>query len=133
MTIGLGHIALGGALMAVIAGVGGFAYGTRVGTAMEQAAQARADAATAKIRRELQGQIDASATRHQSAEYGRQDQVREIYRETHNIIQRPVYSSVCVDADGVRLLDRAAATANGDGLGPAAGGTGDAADSAARP
>ncbi|MFT3967098.1 MAG: hypothetical protein QM690_14555 [Sphingobium sp.] len=113
--------------MAAVAGVGGFAYGTRVGTVMEQAAQKRADDAAEKVRQQLQAQIDASATQHQSAEYARQEQVREIYRETNTITERPIYSSICVDADGVRLLDRAAAVANGEPVAAPAGGTGEAA------
>lgn len=127
MTIGLSHVALGGALMAAAAGAGGFLYGTHVGTAMEQAAQKRADDAAEKVRQQLQGEIDASATQHQSAELGRQDKVREIYRESSTLTERPIYSTVCVDADGVGLLDRAVAVANGvvqpaGGAGEAAGG-----------
>ncbi|HEX7856041.1 MAG TPA: hypothetical protein VF503_20350 [Sphingobium sp.] len=132
MTIGLSHVALGGALMAAAAGIGGFVYGTHVGTAMEQASQKRADDAAEKVRQALQGDIDVSATSHQSAEYDRQANVREIYRETNTITERPVYSSICVDADGVRLLDRSAATANGDGVAEPAGGTGQATVSGAK-
>lgn len=119
--IGASHLALAGALAACVAGIGGFAYGTRVGTAQEQAAQKRADDAAEGERAKLQGQIDAGAEAHQSAEYARQADVREIYHETQKVIERPVYRNVCVDADGVGLLDRAAATANGKGIAGAAG------------
>lgn len=128
----MSHVALGAALAACLAGVGGFAYGTRVGVAQEQAAQKRAIDAAEAERSKLQGQIDASAQRHQSAEYARQASVREIYHDTQQIIERPVYSNVCVDADGVRLLDRAAATANGEGVAPAAGAAPGTAEGTAR-
>lgn len=125
--IGFSHLALAGALAACVAGIGGFAYGTRIGAAQEQAAQKRADDAAEAERAKLQGQIDAGAEAHQSAEYARQAKVREIYHETQKVIEHPVYRNVCVDADGVGLLDRAAATANGQGL----AGTADTAAGAA--
>jgi hypothetical protein len=119
--ISFSHLALAGALAACVAGIGGFAYGTRVGAVQEQAAQRRADDAAEAERARLQGQIDAGAEAHQSAEYARQANVREIYHETQKVIEHPVYRNVCVDADGVWLLDRAAATANGQGLPGTAG------------
>ncbi|MEE4451457.1 hypothetical protein [Novosphingobium resinovorum] len=128
--IGLSHLALAGALAACVAGISGFAYGTRVGAAQEQAAQKRADDAAEAERAKRQSQIDAGAQAHQSAEYERQANVREIYHESQKVIERPVYRNVCVDADGVGLLDRAVATANGEGL---AGAAGDAAGAAAGP
>ncbi len=121
MTLGLSHVVLAGALTASAAGIGGFFYGTSVGAAQEQAAQARANAAADKVRDELQGEIDAHAEQRQSAEYTRQANVREIYHETQKIIDRPVYRNVCIDPDGVGLLDRAATIANGAGLSPSAG------------
>jgi wobble nucleotide-excising tRNase len=119
--ISFSHLALAGALAACVAGIGGFAYGTRIGTAQEQAAQKRADDAAEAERTKLQGQIDSSAQAHQSAEYQRQANVREIYHESQRIIERQVYRNVCVDADGVGLLDRAASIANGEGVRELAG------------
>lgn len=113
MTFGLSHLALGGALLACAAGLGGYVHGIGVGEAREQAAQKRVDDARETERRKLQAQIDAATEVAQAAEYTRQDQVREITRETQKVIERPVYRNLCVDADGVRLLDRAAAVANG--------------------
>lgn len=130
--IGLSHLALAGALAACLAGIGGYVHGTRVGVAQEQAAQARADAAAAAERTRVQGQIDAVGTAHQESEYGRQVEVREITRESQKIIERPVYRDVCIDTDGVGLLDRAAAVANGAAsVQPSAGSTGGAAAGAA--
>jgi hypothetical protein len=111
--IGALHLAMAGALAACVAGIGGFFYGTRVGAAQEQSARKRADDAAEAVRMELQAKIDASSERAQAVEYARQSSVREIYHESQKIIERPVYRNVCTDADGVRLLDRAAAAANG--------------------
>ncbi|SLK09618.1 hypothetical protein [Novosphingobium mathurense] len=119
--IGASHLALAGALAACLSGIGGFAYGTRIGLAQERAAQKRADDAADAVRRKLQGQIDASAERAQAAEFARQSSVREIYHESQKVIERPVYRNVCIDADGVRLLDRSAAIANAEGLGQPSG------------
>ncbi|KFL45555.1 hypothetical protein IL54_0964 [Sphingobium sp. ba1] len=129
--IGRSHLALAAALAACLTGAAGFAYGLSVGAAQEQAAQRRADAARYAKRAKLQGQIDASTEQHQSAEYSRQNNVRTIYRESQKIVDRPVYSTLCVDADGVGLLDRAAATANGDDIWGIAGDTRPIADSPA--
>lgn len=131
--IGASHLALVSALAACLTGIGGFAYGVRVGTAQEQAAEHRAQAKADKVRGELQSQIDASAQQHQANQNARQAGVREIYHDSQKIIERPVYGTVCVDADGVGLLDRAAATANGEGLAPAAGAPAGAAEGTPQP
>lgn len=63
-----------------------------------------------------------------AADADRRDIVREIYRAVPTIVDRPVYRSICADDDGVRLLDRARAAANGGGsqpTSPAAVGTAD--------
>lgn len=114
--IGLSHLALASALAACLTGIGGFAYGVHMGTAQEQAVRKRADDAANAVRQSLQAQIDASTQARQSAEYTRQSNVREIYHDTQKVIERPVYRNVCIDADGVRLLGRAAATANAASL-----------------
>lgn len=119
--IGRTHIALVGALLAVACAAGAFVYGTRVGVAQEQAAQKRANDAANAERRRNQDTIDALAERHQATEYARQANVREIYHESEKVIDRPVYRNVCIDADGIGLLDRATAIANGTGVGEPAG------------
>ncbi|ATI81466.1 hypothetical protein [Sphingobium yanoikuyae] len=116
------RLTLAAALAACLMGASGFAYGVHVGTAQEQAAQKRADDAREAERAKLQAQMDASAQQHQAAEYARQGAIREIYHESQKVIEKPVYRSVCIDADGVGLLDRAAATANGEDPGASAGG-----------
>lgn len=129
--IGKSHLAMAAALAACTAGIGGFFYGTSVGVAKEQAAQKRADDAREAERKKLQGKLDASSEAAQAKEYARQGSVREIYHESQKVIERPVYRSVCVDADGVGLLDRAAATANSEDLWGIAGDTRPIAEGAA--
>jgi hypothetical protein len=58
-------------------------------------------------------QINAASFRQGKSEAVRGETVREIYREVAKIVDRPVYRNVCLDADGLRILSSAAATANG--------------------
>lgn len=60
----------------------------------------------------VRGVIDAQAVAIQQARQQQDTETRIIHDETTRIIERPVYRSICVDADGVRLLDRAVASAN---------------------
>ncbi|MDX3883620.1 MAG: hypothetical protein QHC65_04300 [Sphingomonas sp.] len=107
-----------------------YAGGRMDGRKIEQAGELRAERAAEKARRDMQGRIDASATASAAREVQRQTDVREIHRETEKIVERPVYAAACVDADGVRLLERAAAIANGERIAAPAGGPGEAADAA---
>lgn len=70
------------------------------------AAKVAAAMARAQIRMDAIGVMGAEASREQDQEN------RSIYRETLRIIKRPIYRNVCLDPDGVSLLDRAAANAN---------------------
>lgn len=117
------HLMLVAALAACLCAIGGFAYGVGVGEAREQATQRRAETAAKAAGDAAREKIDASTIRAQAAEQGRQGAVREIYHESQKIVERPVYRNVCVDAAGVGLLDRAAATANGESVSAAAGAT----------
>lgn len=103
----------GGVILGVAALGGAYFEGRMDGKHIEQSAQARADQAAQKVRDQLQGQIDASTQQGQATENGRQAGVREIDHEKETIVERPVYLTQCVDADGVRLLQKAAANANG--------------------
>lgn len=127
------RLALAAALAGCLTAAAGFAYGVHVGTAQEKAAQKRADDAREAERAKLQAQIDASAQQHQAAEYARQGAVREIYHESQKVINRPVYRNVCLDSDGVGLLDRAAATANGEPVANSVGAAAAPADGPAQP
>lgn len=105
----------GGVILAVAALGGAYVEGRVDGRHIEQAAEKRADDAAQKVRDQLQGQIDQSALQHQATENQRQQSVREIDHEKETIVERPVYTNLCFDADGVRLVQKAAATANGAG------------------
>lgn len=65
----------------------------------------------------LQTKIDQLAGQAAQTEAARQSAVRENRNASQEILTRPVYRAVCVDADGVRLLDQAADIANGNSAG----------------
>ena len=114
---------VGGALLAVSLLIGAYISGRADGQNIEQGKQAaleRAVRAETDLRASKIATGEAAA---QTAEAQRQQSVREVYRETSTITERPVYRNVCIDADGMRALDRAAAIANGDDTGKPAGGT----------
>ena len=133
-SVAASHVAVAGLLLSVAAGLGGYVEGVRVGVARVEAAQKRAQDAAAQTRETRQDGVDRSALAHQAAETARRTETREIAHEVEKIVERPVYRDRCVDADGVRLLDRAAAAtaADGAGIGNAAGPAARAAPGAAR-
>lgn len=124
-------LALGALLCACLCAIGGFFYGVATGKAGEQAARQQLADVHAHQVASLQQRIDSQARQAQAAEYARQHNVRTIYHESQKIIERPLYRAICIDADGVGLLDRAAATANGAGAGKPVGVAGAAAIGAA--
>lgn len=71
----------------------------------EQKAEVKRDAIVAAAQSQDQLAADHEAVR--------QSVVREIVREVPKLVDRPVYRNVCVDADGVRILQRAVDAANG--------------------
>ena len=112
--------------------IGAFFYGQSVGKTACIADGAKAVAEDAK---KTEGRIvkaQASDDRAAIAETARRDEVRGIIREIPKFIDRPVYSSVCIDAGGVQLLQRAVRSANGGGAsgGRAADPTGPVRDAA---
>ncbi|HEX7873044.1 MAG TPA: hypothetical protein VF475_09045 [Sphingobium sp.] len=95
--------------------IAAFFFGRHVGTTEEEARYLRDEKkAAAKVEATI---VDAQAQDAVSAaaDVHRETIVREITREVPKIIDRPVYRNVCIDADGVRLIERAVATANGGG------------------
>lgn len=78
--------------------------------ARDAKANARIVAAGERLLRSAQAQDTQGAT----AAVERQTIVREITREVPRIIDRTIYRSACVDGDGIGLLDRAVAAANGE-------------------
>lgn len=98
---------------------GGFMYlkgyneGKWIGIESEQLRVAEIERARLEVTRDLQSQIDDLGMRQATIETQRQTATREVRLETERIIEKPVYRTVCVDADGLRVLDQAANIANG--------------------
>lgn len=105
-------LALAGAVALI--GSHGLVYfkGRAAGAASVQAKYAVAIAKAQDAMRKAQGAMDRVAETGARAALAQQQETRNIYHETMRIIERPVYRAVCVDADGVGLLDRAAGNAN---------------------
>ena len=119
--------AVGGLLLLIAA----FAFGRSTGIDHERARAAKQAARMAETARRMAAAADrvngaaAIALRDQATEQ------RDIQHETIRIIDRPIYRSSCIDADGVGLLDRARAASNrglaGEPADAPAGPAGDAA------
>lgn len=107
--------AVGGGILFFVALLAvAYIAGRRDGRAIADGKQAAVDRAVEKERGKREGAVARGDAAGQTRETDRQTHVREITRETNTITERPVYRNVCVDADGVRILDHAAAVANGD-------------------
>lgn len=120
----------GGVLLFITLLAIAYVAGRRDGRSIADGKQAAVDRALAKERGKREAAVAQGDAAGQARENDRQTRVREITRETNTITERPVYRNVCVDADGLRILDRAAAVANGENPRPPAGGTGEAAQGA---
>lgn len=126
-----GYVGAGALALAALAGLGGYAHGVDVGSQRERAATFEQVNKANEARDRLRVQIEQAAILHLEADQSRQTTQREIVRESVKIVDRPVYRTVCIDGDGVRLLDRAADAANGangDGAAASAGAAGEAAE-----
>ena len=129
-----GYILGGVALLGVAGTIGGYFFGRSDGTAIEQAAQARADRAAAKEREKRDGAIATGEEAGQTAEVARSTQTKEIYREIERVIPSdPVYINRCNAPDGVRELDRAVEIANGNDPGQPVGEAARGAESPPQP
>lgn len=129
-----GYILGGVALLGVAGTVGGYFFGRSDGTAIEQAAQARADKAVEKERKEREGEIAKGEEAGQVAEVERSTQTKEVYREIERVIPGdPVYVNRCNAPDGVRELDRAVEIANGNDPGQPVGEAARGAESPSQP
>lgn len=102
----------GASAIALLAGA--YFGGRHDGAAVERDKAAAIATATAKLRADREQLMDKLGAAAADRETRRQLDVKEIVRESTRIVDRPVYRNVCVDADGVRLLDAAAAAAGAD-------------------
>ena len=75
-----------------------FGSGWRVRGAFE--AEAEAAAAVRQAQDKISGQLEAKLAELRANE-------RIIERETQRVIEKPVYRTVCADADGLRVLEAA--------------------------
>ncbi|MBB5728253.1 hypothetical protein [Sphingomonas prati] len=130
--ISLGWRITGGLAAAVAIGGGGYALGDSAGAnrvlARHATATARIVAAADRIRSatdKLAGQAATARTEQVTTE-------RTIYRDAIKIVDRPVFQRICVDADGVQLLDRARDSANRGLTGEPAGAAADASPDTAQ-
>ncbi|MES1985045.1 MAG: hypothetical protein V4461_08820 [Pseudomonadota bacterium] len=129
--IGAGYRAAGALALAAMTGAAGYFHGVDTGRNRERLANLTSVEKANAERDNLRGAIEQESIQHLTADQARRDTVREIYRESHQVTERPVYRNVCIDADGVLLLDRAAAAANGDNPGASEGAAAGAAKGAA--
>lgn len=119
--IGSGYLAAGALALAAMTGAAGYFHGLDTGRNRERLANLTSVEKANADRDKLRGAIEQETIQHLTADQARRDTVREIYRESHQVTERPVYRNVCIDADGVLLLDRAAAAANSDDPGASEG------------
>lgn len=111
--IGGGYLAAGVAAAILAASTASFFVGMDYGADSERAEQAEALEAALKDKSAAEKRIGELELAAQTRETERETVVREIYRDVPRIVTRDVYRNVCIDADGLGLLDRAADAANG--------------------
>lgn len=99
----------GGVALALLAGGAGY----KLGTDLCEGRHARAALEQVKADEAAGDAVADVGTAHASAESARQAATKTIIREVPYVVTRPVYRNVCLDADGVRLLDAAVDAANG--------------------
>lgn len=126
------YLALIGAVVAVALLAAAYIAGRRDGRAIADGKQAAVERAVRAERDKREAAIATGETAGAARETDRQEKVREVYRETNTVTERPVYRNICIDGDGLRLIERATAIANGDDSGQPAGAAGDPAPAAAQ-
>ena len=94
------------------------------GIAHVEARDARAAARIEAARVRLVARLDTLEGALAAARQRQDESFTEIRHAVAPIILRPIYRAACIDADGVGLLDRARAAADGDAAGEPAGGAG---------
>lgn len=67
----------------------------------DDAAQVRADASTA---RKQAANGDVAATRHEATRATLQRQDAVLVKEIERVVEKPVYRTECIDADGLRII-----------------------------
>ena len=126
------YLALVGAIVAVALLATAYIAGRRDGRAIADGKQAAVERAVKAERDKRETNVATGEKAGAAKETDRQEKVREVYRETNTVTERPVYRNICIDGDGVRLIERATAIANGDNPGAPPHPAGDPAPAAAQ-
>lgn len=121
---------IGAGLLFLLAVGGAYFQGRSDGKAQRDAASLKLMQKATVALNKARDAIDVVSGQHAAASAAQSTETREIYHESVQIIDRPVFRTVCGDADAVRLLDRAAANSNrgltGISAQPTAGASADA-------
>jgi DNA-directed RNA polymerase subunit H (RpoH/RPB5) len=126
-------LALVAGAVAIALLAGAYLYGRGDGAAIERDKQDAIEKATVELRAQREQLVDQLGGIAATRQAERQAKVREIVRESRTVTERPVYRNVCIDADGMQLLVRSAAAANGADPGIAAAGAGESAPAPPQP
>lgn len=110
--------------------IGAFFYGRASGIDHQKAIYAKDAQKAVAAMLKAQNAIDTLNGRVADAQRDQSTETRVIHETATRIIERPVYRLVCVDSDGIGVLDRAASNANrtlaGEPLGSPSGASHDA-------
>lgn len=113
MPLGSPYVAAGAALLLLGTHTGAFFVGKDYGADGVRAEQAEELEQALKDKKAAEQRIADLELAAQNKEVIRETTVREINRDVPRIVTRDIYHNVCIDVDGVQLLDRAAEAANG--------------------
>lgn len=71
--------------------------------------------AEAKAKEENAVKQDKAAERHEATKEIIRTQFIPVIKEVERVIEKPIYRNVCLDSDGLRIIQNALGTANVDG------------------
>lgn len=104
---------LGGTIAAMLLLAAAYFYGRHDGKMACENAHLKAAAVAAEKRAKDIAKAQDNDLAAAQADQQRETVARETYREVTKIIDRPVYTNICADADGLRQLSNAITAANG--------------------
>lgn len=93
------------AVLAAIIFAAGGAAGIKWHAGLDAIAENKRIAATQEINRENAALLNRTSTNFEKARTQNETRTRIITVEVDKIIERPVFRNVCIDADGLRLLN----------------------------
>lgn len=92
---------------ALLAGLLAFAGAWQTQEWRYQAKEAQRLEALAEAKRMNELTADAGASGHESDKAAIKTEFRTITREVRRVVEKPIYRNVCLDDDGLRILERA--------------------------